>query len=83
MAHSDLLNDAEIKGDIMLANITGEILCRLAPSIPKNLKNGGTLILSGIIESRLDMVIKAFTAQNLKLEKKVKEGEWFALSFKL
>lgn len=83
VAHSDLLNDAEIKGDIMLANITGEILCRLAPSIPKNLKNGGTLILSGIIESRLDMVIKAFTAQNLKLEKKVKEGEWFALSFKL
>lgn len=83
VAHSDLLNDAEIKGDIMLANITGEILCRLAPSIPKNLKNGGTLILSGIIESRLDMVTKAFTAQNLKLEKKVKEGEWFALSFKL
>ncbi len=83
VAHSDLLNDAEIKGDIMLANITGEILCRLAPSIPKNLKNGGTLILSGIIECRLDMVIKAFTAQNLKLEKKVKEGEWFALSFKL
>lgn len=83
VAHSDLLNDAEIKGDIMLANITGEILCRLAPSISKNLKNGGTLILSGIIESRLDMVIKAFTAQNLKLEKKVKEGEWFALSFKL
>ena len=83
VAHSDLLNDAEIKGDIMLANITGEILCRLAPSIPKNLKNGGTLILSGIIESRLDMVIKDFTAQNLKLEKKVKEGEWFALSFKL
>ena len=83
VAHSDLLNDAEIKGDIMLANITGEILCRLAPSIPKNLKNGGTLILSGIIESRLDMVIKAFTAQNLKLEKKVKEGEWFALSFKI
>ena len=83
VAHSDLLNDAEIKGDIMLANITGEILCRLAPSIPKNLKNGGTLILSGIIESRLDMVLKAFTAQNLKLEKKVKEGEWFALSFKL
>ena len=83
VAHSDLLNDAEIKGDIMLANITVEILCRLAQSIPKNLKNGGTLILSGIIESRLDMVIKAFTAQNLKLEKKVKEGEWFALSFKL
>lgn len=83
VAHSNLLDNAEIKGDIMLANITAEILCGLAPSIPKNLKAGGTLILSGIIESRLDMVIKAFTAQNLTLEKRLKEGEWIALSFKL
>ena len=83
VAHADLLNDVNIKGDIMLANITAEILCGLAPSIPKNLKKGGILILSGIIESRLDMVLKAFTAQNLKLEKEVREGEWIALSFKL
>ena len=83
VAHSNLLDNADVKGDIMLANITAEILCGLAPSIPKNLKAGGTLILSGIIESRLDMVIKAFTAQNLALEKTVREGEWIALSFKL
>lgn len=83
VAHSNLLDNAEIKGDIMLANITAEILCGLAPSIPKNLKAGGTLILSGIIESRLDMVINAFCAQKLTLERQIKEGEWIALSFKL
>ncbi len=83
VAHSDLLSDAEIKGDIMLANITAEILCRLAPSIPKNLKDGGTLILSGIIESRLQTVKDAFGAQGLTLEKSIKEGEWYALSFRL
>ena len=83
VAHSNLLDNAEIKGDIMLANITAEILCGLAPSIPKNLKAGGTLILSGIIESRLDKVIQAFTAQKLTLEKTLREGEWIALSFKL
>ena len=83
VAHANLLDNAEVKGDIMLANITAEILCGLAPSIPKNLKSGGTLILSGIIESRLDMVITAFSAQNLKLEKTVREGEWITLSFKL
>lgn len=82
VAHADLLNDVTVKGDIMLANITAEILCGLAPSIPKNLKEGGTLILSGIIESRLDMVLKAFTAQNLTPDKTVREGEWIALSFK-
>lgn len=83
VAHSNLLDNAEIKGDVILANITAEILCGLAPSIPKNLRAGGTLILSGIIESRLEMVIAAFTAQGLKLEKKIREGEWLALSFKL
>ncbi len=83
VAHSNLLENSDVKGDIILANITGEILCGLAPSIPKNLKEGGTLILSGIIESRLDMVIKAFTAQKLTLEEKIKDGEWIALSFKL
>lgn len=83
VAHSNLLDNADVKGDIMLANITAEILCGLAPSIPKNLKAGGTLILSGIIESRLEMVITAFTAHGLKLEKTLKEGEWIALSFKL
>ena len=82
VAHSDLLSDANIKGDIMLANITGEILCRLAPSIPQNLKAGGILILSGIIQSRLDMVKEAFTAQGLKLEKEIRDGEWYALSFR-
>ena len=82
VAHSNLLDNAQIKGDIMLANITAEILVGLAPSIPKNLKKGGTLILSGIIESRQPMVIEAFTAQNLTLDKRIKEGEWLALSFK-
>lgn len=80
---SDLMGGAEIKGDILLANITAEILCRLAPSIPENLKEGGVLILSGIIESRLGMTLEAFTAQNLKLDKQIKDGEWFALSFRL
>lgn len=83
VAHSNLLENSDVKGDIILANITAEILCGLAPSIPKNLKESGTLILSGIIESRLDMVIKAFTAQKLTLEEKIKDGEWIALSFKL
>ena len=82
VVRSDLLGDAEINADLVFANITAEILCRLAPSVTSHLKRGGTLVLSGIIESRLDMVLDAFSAQGLKLEKQLKEGEWFALSFK-
>jgi ribosomal protein L11 methyltransferase len=82
VAHSNLLDNSDIKGDIMLANITADILENLAPSIPKNLKKGGTLILSGIIDCKKDRVIEVYTAQGLTLEKQVKKGEWNALSFR-
>ena len=79
VAHSDLLQDAEIVGDVMFANITGEILVRLAPSIPKNLKGDGVLILSGIIESRLAMVREAYAAVGMQVVRETRKGEWFAL----
>ena len=79
----DLLSETEVKGDIVFANITAEILVRLAPVITNYLHRYGVLILSGIIESRLQTVIDAFTAQGLKLEKRLHEGEWYALSFRL
>ena len=60
-------------------NITGEILVRLAPDIPKNMKRSGALILSGIIESRLAMVKDAFLSQGLQVVKQRQKGDWFAL----
>ncbi len=80
---SDLLENSEVSADIILANITADILVGLAPSMPKNLKRGGKLILSGIIESKEEEVLSAFGAQGLRLEKRMKEGEWIALAFTL
>ena len=82
IARSDLLEDSSLKGDIMLANITADILERLAPSIPKNLKSGGTIILSGIINEKLERVVEVYSAQGLTLSEKVNKGEWNALAFK-
>ncbi|MBQ8283927.1 MAG: 50S ribosomal protein L11 methyltransferase [Clostridia bacterium] len=79
VAHSNLLDDTDIQGDIMMANITGEVLKMLAPSIPKNLKKDGVLILSGIIESRLDMVKSAYEAVGMEVVFERRKGEWFAL----
>ncbi len=79
---ANLLDEAIVEGDIVLANITAEILKQLAPEIPNNLKVGGTLILSGIIHSRLQLVLDAYLAQGLALEEKIEKGEWIALSFK-
>lgn len=82
VALSDLLEGADICGEIMTANITADILCRLADSIPKNLKEGGTLILSGIIEPKFAQVIAAYEAQGLTLLEQRRQGEWFALAFR-
>ena len=82
VALSDLLENADVQGDLMTANITADILCRLSESIPKNLKKGGTLILSGIIESKLALVKEAYAAKGLTLSEQLHKGEWFALAFR-
>lgn len=82
VAHSNLLDDTSVQGDVVLANITGEILVLLAPSMPKNLKKDGVLILSGIIESRLEMVKKAYGQVGLEVVLEKRKGEWFALVLK-
>ena len=82
VAHSNLLDDTDIQGDVMMANITGEILKLLEPSIPKNLKKDGVLILSGIIESRLSMVKEAYEEVGMQAVKERRKGEWFALVLK-
>ena len=82
VAHSNLLENTDVKGDVMMANITGEVLKMLAPSIPKNLKREGVLILSGIIESRLEMVKNAYEAVGMKVVFERRKGEWFALVLK-
>ena len=82
VALSNLLDDTDIQGDIMMANITGEILKLLAPSIPKNLKKDGVLILSGIIESRLEMVKAAYEEVGMQVVFEKRKGEWFALVLK-
>ena len=82
VAHSNLLDNTEVQGDVMMANITGEVLKMLAPSIPKNLKKDGVLILSGIIESRLAMVKEAYEAVGMKVVFEKRKGDWFALVLK-
>ena len=78
---SDLLSESSVTADIILANITAEVLSLLAPSIPAHLKAGGTLILSGIIESRLALVKEKYAAVGLSLREERRKGEWYALVF--
>lgn len=79
---TDLIGDGEIVADIVLANITADVLTRLAPTLPAHIKQGGTLILSGIIKEKLDGVLAVYCALGFEHLKTVSRGEWFAVSFK-
>ena len=79
---TNLTDGAAYKSDIVLANITAEILVLLAPAIPALLNEDGAVILSGIIEDRLEKVKTAFEAVGLTALEERRKGEWYALALR-
>lgn len=79
VAECDLLEKANGKCDLLLANITAEILLRLVKSVNGYVKQNSVVILSGILKDRLDRVKSAYESEGFKtLEYKI-SGEWSAL----
>lgn len=76
-----LCGDLKSEGtfDVVVANITADVLIRLSGIIGGLLNKGGTLIISGIINARADEVLKAY--KEFTLKEKIKDGEWQAFAF--
>ena len=70
------------KADFIFANITADILMRLAGSIGKHLNDGGEILLSGIIDPRLDEVVNCYNDAGFEVIKKENLDEWNALLIK-
>jgi len=68
--------------DLVLANILARPLVHLAPSICRNLANGGRLILSGLLEEQIAQVLSAYRGQGLVLEGKLIREGWATLTFR-
>lgn len=81
VANANLLDKTSGKFDIVLANITADVLITLSQSLGDYMKDGGTVIISGIILKRENEVVKAFEKASFKIEKRMNMGEWVA--FKL
>lgn len=79
---SDLLNGVSDVGEAAVANITAEILVRLAEDISCKLVEGGILIMSGIIKARLNLVLEKFESLGFSLIEKNERGEWLAVVMK-
>ena len=68
--------------DIILANILAEELVRLAPYLTDRLYPGGSLILSGILAEKEQLVRQGFDSQPLKYCQTTCAGEWVAMLYR-
>ncbi len=75
----NLCDKVEGTFDIVLANLTADILYLLAQDISVTMHSGSHIILSGILSDRVDKVIDCYTAIGCRLIAHLQDGEWSAL----
>lgn len=78
---ADLL-EGEQQADFIFANITADILMRFSKSIGKHLRENGTIVLSGIIDTRLDEVIQCYESAGYQIVERMAIDDWRALKLK-
>ena len=75
----NLVSGSDAVGDIVVANITADILCLLSKTIEKHVKKGTLLILSGILREKADLVVETYLPLGYKIVNSESKGEWVAL----
>ncbi len=78
---NNLLDDIDIKFDIIIANIVADVIKLLAQYLDKNLSEGGIFLVSGIIDNKWQEVKQQILSKGLKLEKKTEEDGWVTAKF--
>jgi len=72
-------NKSEGEYDIVIANIIADVLRFIASDLKNATKSGGTLILSGILDTKLALVLPSFL--ELKLIEQKQKDEWVTLIY--
>lgn len=68
--------------DLIVANILARPLMQLAPVMRRHLAPGGSLILSGILDSQRDKVVAAYRTQGLFHQRTLHREGWVTLHLK-
>jgi ribosomal protein L11 methyltransferase len=79
---ASLLSNCPVKADIILANITADILMMLASNVCDYMLPNGALIVSGIIAERSQEVLDAFAAKGLHVVEERALKDWRAYLLK-
>ncbi len=83
LSDEKLASEIDRKYDIITANIVADVIIAMKDYFVRYLKKGGILIISGIIEERMDEVVAAVESAGFSNpEPYVKEG-WAAVKFTL
>ncbi|MDK2822669.1 MAG: ribosomal protein methyltransferase [Clostridia bacterium] len=77
--HSDLLDKALGKADLIIANIVADIIIRLVPDIPDKLKREGIFICSGIIDERKKDVLEVLKKYAFDVIEVREDAGWVAI----
>ena len=83
VVHGDLLEKAEEKADVIVANIIADVICFLCGPAKKHLLPGGTFICSGIIREREEDVQAALAAAGYTVCSRLDKGSWVCLAARL
>ena len=78
----NLLDEKNVKGQLLLANITADVLLILARSVEPHVEKGGVMVMSGIIRSREAEVIEKYRSLGFVPEERKEKGEWVALAMR-
>jgi ribosomal protein L11 methyltransferase len=73
------LNGLRRTFDIVVANLLPQELLNIAPSLPKRLSSGGTLIISGLLRGQKMEIISAFAKQGLEVLCSRESKGWVSL----
>lgn len=81
---ADLERESSVPGEpftLILANLTGGMLVRMAERLVRLAVPGGTLIVSGVTRDEENAVTRAFRALGLRVAARLSEDEWVGLQF--
>ncbi len=79
---SDLIS-GDRSADLVIANITADILARLAGDLKKHVNKGGSILLSGIIDERAEWIKACYESAGFRFTDGLKQDGWQAMVFKI
>ncbi|MGX7163799.1 50S ribosomal protein L11 methyltransferase [Enterococcus massiliensis] len=79
---NNLLAGITVSADVIVANILADIILLLIPDAYRLLKPDGTLIVSGIIEEKKQLVIDKMTEAGFFVDQIFSQKDWYAILLK-